>query len=144
MNYLNQSTNQTGRPMPGPFPTPPPKPRKSALGTRLRGHRDINSTYFIWIKKINLNLQSCETSNLSADNFNKILVLLNGWTPEPAIRSGNTAQQIPCFDSCLLITTLMCKSVFSWALWASKHWYTCGANGRSGIRAPDYQNFPDA
>ena len=28
---------------------------------------------------------------------------------EPAIRSGNTGQRMPCFDSCQLITTLMCN-----------------------------------
>ena len=33
---------------------------------------------------------------------------LDGLTPEPAIRSGDTGQQLPCFDSCQLITTLMC------------------------------------
>ena len=30
-------------------------------------------------------------------------------TPEPAIRSGDTDQRMPCFDSCQLITTLMCN-----------------------------------
>ena len=47
-----------------------------------------------------------KTSNLSADNFKKVLDL-DGSTPEPAIRSGDTGQRIPCFDSCQLITTLM-------------------------------------
>ena len=32
---------------------------------------------------------------------------LDGSTSEPAIRSGDTGQRIPCFDSCQLITTLM-------------------------------------
>ena len=32
---------------------------------------------------------------------------LDGSTPEPAIRSSDTGQRIPCFDSCQLITTLM-------------------------------------
>ena len=70
------------------------------------GHSDINTTYFIWIKK-----WACDhlkTSNLSADNFKKILDL-DGSTPEPAIRSGDTGQRIPCFDSCQLITILMCN-----------------------------------
>ena len=47
-----------------------------------------------------------KTSNLTADNFKKVLDL-DGSTPEPAIRSGDTCQRIPCFDSCQLITTLM-------------------------------------
>ena len=47
-----------------------------------------------------------KTSNLSVDNFKKILDL-DDWTPEPAIRSDDTGQRIPCFDSCQLITTLM-------------------------------------
>ena len=98
------------------------------------GHSDINTTYFIWIKK-----WACDhlkTSNLSADNFKKILDL-DGSTPEPAIRSGDTGQRIPCFDSCQLITTLMCNQ------WApkvarkceSKNWYACGADGPSGGRS---------
>ena len=45
------------------------------------------------------------TSNLSADNFKKILNL-DGSTSEPAIGSGDTVQRIPCFDSCQLIITL--------------------------------------
>ena len=49
-------------------------------------------------------------SKLSADNFKKILEL-DGSTPEPAIRSGNTGQRIPCFDSCQLNTTLMCNQL---------------------------------
>ena len=62
---------------------------------------------------------------MSADNFKNILDL-NGSTPEPTIRSGDTGQRIPCFDSCQLITTLMCNmsaiSVFlcsqtSWKVW---------------------------
>ena len=43
---------------------------------------------------------------LSADNFKKILDL-DGSTPEPAIRSSDTGQRVPCFDSCQLIKTLM-------------------------------------
>ena len=49
-------------------------------------------------------------SKLSADNFKKILKL-DGSTPEPAIRSGNTGQRIPCFDSCQLNTTSMCNQL---------------------------------
>ena len=49
-----------------------------------------------------------KTSNLSADNFKKRLEL-EGSTPEPVIRSGDTGQQIPCSDSGQLITTLMCN-----------------------------------
>ena len=51
-----------------------------------------------------------KTSNLSADIVKKILDL-DGPTPEPAIRTGDTGQQIPCFDSCLLITASMCNNV---------------------------------
>ena len=49
-------------------------------------------------------------SKLSADNFKKILDL-DGLTPEPAIRSDDTGQRIPCFDSCQLMTTLMCNQL---------------------------------
>ena len=43
-----------------------------------------------------------KTRNLSADNFKKILDL-DGSTPEPAIRPGDTGKQIPCFDTCSLL-----------------------------------------
>ena len=33
----------------------------------------------------------------------------DGSTLEPAVRSGDTGQPISCFDSCQLITTLMCN-----------------------------------
>ena len=73
--------------------------------------RPKNKTYFIWMEKKN-ETWACDhlkTSNLSADNFQKILDL-DGLTPEPAIRSSDTGQRIPCFDSCQLITTLMCNT----------------------------------
>ena len=53
-----------------------------------------------------------KTSKLSADNFKKILDL-DGSTPEPAKRSGDTGQRIPCFDSCAVVTDV--QSAFSWA-----------------------------
>ena len=46
-----------------------------------------------------------KTSKLSADNF------LDGSTPEPAIRSGDTGQRMPCFNSCQLMTILMCNQL---------------------------------
>ena len=49
-----------------------------------------------------------KTSNLSTDNFKKVLDL-DGSTPEPVIWSSDYGQRIPCFDSCQLITTLMCN-----------------------------------
>ena len=89
-----------------------------------------------------MSLRSFETGNLSADNFKKVLDL-DGSTLEPAVRSGDTGQRIPCFDSCQLIKTLMCNHVqlvFSWASklarkYHSKHWFPCGADGRSGVRS---------
>ena len=71
------------------------------------GHSDINTKYFIRIFK-KWACDHLKTSNLSADNFKKILHL-DGSTPEPAIRLGDTGMRIPCFDSCQLITTLMCN-----------------------------------
>ena len=55
-----------------------------------------------------MSLRSFETGNLSADNFKKILDL-DGSTLEPVVRSGDTGKRMPCFDSCQLITTLMCN-----------------------------------
>ena len=60
------------------------------------------------LEKINLSLRSFEIGNLLADNFKKVLDL-DGSTLEPPVPSGNTGQRISCFDSCQLITTLMCN-----------------------------------
>ena len=87
-----------------------------ALMILIHAHSDINTTYFIWFFKKNLASDHLKTSNLSADNFKKVLDL-DGSTPEPTIRSGYTGQRIHCFDSCQLIrgyypwliTTLMCN-----------------------------------
>ena len=74
--------------------------------------RHLNTTYFISIKKkLSLSLfiilsPYLKTSNLSADNFKKILDF-DGSTSEPAIRSSDTGQRIRYFDSCQLITILM-------------------------------------
>ena len=75
-----------------------------------------------------------KTSNLSGDNFKKVLYLDES-TPAPAIRSGDTGQRIPCFDSCQLITTLMCNQ-FSPGLpkkleSVKVNIFFCGADGRS-------------
>ena len=43
---------------------------------------------------------------MPADNFKKILDL-DRLTPESAIRSSDTGQRVPCFDTCQLIKTLM-------------------------------------
>ena len=60
-------------------------------------------------------MRSFETGNLSEDNFKKMLHL-DGSTLEPAVRSGDTGQRIPCFDSCQLITINIDEQlVFSWA-----------------------------
>ena len=72
-------------------------------------------------------------SKLSADNFKKILKL-DGSTPEPAIRSGNTGQRIPCFDSCF--DNIDVQSTSPWApkvvrKCESKHWFSCGVDGES-------------
>ena len=42
-------------------------------------------------------------SDVERDQRFKKVLNLNGSTPEPAIRSGDTGQRIPCFDSCQLI-----------------------------------------
>ena len=73
----------------------------------VQGHSDITYISCESLEKINLSLRSFETGNLSANNFKRILDL-DGWTLEPAVWSGDTGQQKPCFDSCQLITALMC------------------------------------
>ena len=72
----------------------------------VQGHSDITIISCESLEKINLSLRSFETGNLSAD---KKIFDLDGSTLEPAVRSGDTGQQIPCFDSCQLITALMCN-----------------------------------
>ena len=72
---------------------------------------------------------------------------------ESVIRSDDTGQRIPCFDSCQLITTLMCNmctiSVFLCSQTTARkceieHWLPCGAKGRAGgVRSRDYQIFWD-
>ena len=57
---------------------------------------------------MDLSPRSFETGNLSADNFKKVLDL-DGSTFEPSVRSGDTGQRIYLFDSCQLITTMMCN-----------------------------------
>ena len=69
-----------------------------------------------------------KTSKLSADNFKKILDL-DGSTPEPEIRSGDTGQ-LSIDDN------IDVQSASSWApkvarKCESKHWYACGADGRA-------------
>ena len=100
-----------------------------------------------------------KTSNLSADNFKKILDL-DGSTPEPAIRLGDTGQRIPCFDSCQLITTLMdchidVQYVCNISLPVLPNWLesvrlnigftVVRTDGRAagGVRSRDYQIFSD-
>ena len=87
-----------------------------------------------------------KTSNLSADNFKKILDL-DGSTPEPAIWSGDTDQRKPYFDSGQLITTLQYQSSCASKLVRKceiKHWLPCGADGLAGgVRSRDYQIFWD-
>ena len=61
---------------------------------------------------------------------------LNGSIPELTIRSGGTGRQIPCFDSCQLITTWMCNIRLQAPKLARKceikHWFPCGADGQLG------------
>ena len=101
------------------------------------------STSFSGLASLNKSIQEISSLNevRSKDlSFRKLMCFTVGdglGTPEPAIRSGDTGQRIPCSDSCQLITALMCNQ------WApkvarkceSKHWYACGADGLSGGRS---------
>ena len=75
-----------------------------------------------------------KTSNLSADNFD-----LDGSTPEPSIRSSDTSQRMPGFDSFQLITTLMSKYVYYYTL------VPCGADGQAvyGHILPNFLGWVD-
>ena len=89
--------------------------RSSWLNFRVRGQfeikilivQHINTTYFIWIlKKIKLEL-AIIWKPVPCQRITPKKLDLDGSTPEPAIQSSDTGQQIPCFDSCQLITSLM-------------------------------------
>ena len=73
------------------------------------------------MKKIKLEPAIISNSKLSADNFKKILDL-DGSTPEPALRSGDTGQWVLCFDSCQLITTLDVQYVCNISLPVLPNW----------------------
>ena len=68
------------------------------------------------------------------DNFKKVLDL-DRLTPEPAIRSSDTGQRIPYFDSCQSDRNIDVQLASSWVpkvvrKYESKHWFSCGADGR--------------
>ena len=79
-----------------------------------------------------------KTFNLSADNFKKYSTL-DGPTPEPAIRSGDTGQQIPWFTAINWSQHWCAIGVqyqFSYAPKRArkceiKHWFPCGVDGRA-------------
>ena len=54
-----------------------------------------------------LSLQSLEYHNWSAVNFKKKQSTSMSCTPEPVVKSCDTGQQMPYFDSCQLIITLI-------------------------------------
>ena len=85
-----------------------------------------------------------KTSSLSADIFKKILDL-DGSTPKPAIRSGDTGKRIPCFDSCAICVQYQSSCAPKLATkWEIEHWFPCGADGwAGGVRSRDYQIFGD-
>ena len=58
-------------------------------------------------------MRSLETSDLSAGNFKKTRKL-DGSTTEPAIRSCDIGQWIPCFDSCQLNTQIKKGEILHW------------------------------
>ena len=70
----------------------------------------FNCLFPLDVKKWTWACDHLKTGNLSADNLKKILDL-DGSTPEPAIRSSDTGQRVPCFNSCQLMTSLMCNQL---------------------------------
>ena len=93
-----------------------------------------------------------KTGNLSGINLKKkTRHNLDGSTPEPAIRSGDTGQRILCFDSFQLTTTRMCNIKLQAPKLARKcnisHLFPCGtderAGGRVNVRSRDYHKFSD-
>ena len=114
----------------------------------VRGDTDINTTYLIWILKKSKREPSIIWKRINCQRITSKILDLDGSTPEPAIRSGDTGQRIPCFDSCQLMTALMCNQASSWApkvarKCKSKHWYACGADGRSVTWLPNFLGWID-
>ena len=72
-----------------------------------------------------------------------------GSTPEPAIRSGDSGQRIPCFDRCQLMTTLMCNQLSPGlpklleSVRVNIGMPVVRTDGRSVGRSRDYQIFWD-
>ena len=66
---------------------------------------------------------------------------LDGSTPEPAIRSGYTGQQILCFDSCQLTTTRICNIKLQAPKLARKCNIPHRASGWVDVRSRDYHKM---
>ena len=132
----------------------------SWLNFRVRGQfeikilivRHINTTYFIWIKKIKLEpaiiwkLVTCQritSKNTRTRRVDTWACDTVGW-----YWSADTR-----FWQLSIDHNIDVQSVFSWApklarKCESKHWYACGADGRSfvrsfGVRSRDNQIFWD-
>ena len=105
----------------------------------VRGHRDINTTYFIWIiAKIYLSLRSFETGTLTADNFKKYSTSMGGQWVRGTVRWYWSADTL--FWQLLIDHNIDVQLVFSWApklarKFESKHWFPCGADGCSFARS---------
>ena len=83
--------------------------------------------------QLELSLRSVENWKLVSGKLKKkTRHNLDGSTPEPAIRSGDTGQWIFCFDSCQLTTTWMCNIRLQAPKLARKcnisHWLPCDAD----------------
>ena len=85
-------------------------------------------------KKIELELAIIWKEATCQRITSKKTLKLSGWKPQPAIRSGDTGQQIHYFDSCQLIKTWMYNIRLQAPKLARKceikHWYACGADRR--------------
>ena len=71
--------------------------------------RLINTTYFLYIEKIELE-QAIIWKLVTSQRITSKKLDFDGSIPEPAIRSRDNGQRIPCFDSCQLITTWLANN----------------------------------
>ena len=77
----------------------------------MRSDTDIKTTYLIWILKKSKRETAIIWKRVNCQRITSKILDLDGSTPEPAIRSGDTGQRIPCFDSCQLMTTMTCTQL---------------------------------
>ena len=126
------------------------------FGIKILIVRQINTTFFIWILKNQLE-PAIIWKLVACKRITSKILELDESIPQPAIRYGDIGQRIPVLTAvnwsqhlCAILSAMCAISGCSWASKLArkceiKHWFPCGADGRSavGVRSRDYQFFSD-